>query len=149
MTDTKPQWHRQDLPGSPVVDIGWNDEGILLQDPIGDPRLDEVSGSTRNLISEIANALLAQCIEPTPKRVAAVARELGLPPLEPELLAGLLMEIWWIRFNDIVPDDIDALQTHLEVAPAPEHPCCRFLKELIRELTARCHGGPVGDGGRT
>ncbi len=138
MARTKPQPHLPSVQGHTDLEIGDDDERMwdLLQDPIGDPRLDEVPDSIRNPLCEIANALLAKRIEPTLERVATVARERGLPLLEPTLLAGLLMEIWWIRFNEIVPDDIEALQNHLKVAPVQAHRCCRFLQELIRDLNA-------------
>ena len=131
------QLHQQSVLGGAAVESPWDDERFLtlLQDPIGDPRLDDIPDTTRNQVSQIANALLAKHIEPTVRRVAAVARELELLLPEPDLLAGLLMEIWWIRFNEIIPDDVEALQIHLKGAPAPDHPCCRFLQGLIHELT--------------
>ena len=130
--------HGQHGPDRPAVAAAQDSDELLrlLQDPVGDPRLDEIPDSIRNPISDIANALLAQDLEPTPARVAAVARQLGLPPLDQELLAGLLMELWWIRLNDLAPGDLQALQAHLEAVPIRTHPCCYFVIGLINGLAA-------------
>ena len=120
-----------------------NDIALFWQDPgvDDDALLDTLPPLTQNQVSEVVNALVDQGQRPTPERVAAVMRNLALPPLERELLLGLLMRHWWMIADEIESGDMEALQAHLDQAPVQNHPACVYMRGMIAGFSAgRWHG---------